>query len=261
MQMNNAFRLKMSLIVCMGILILPACNSGGNKTSRRYADVFDKHQARIKALRGFLSGLTSTLKEAGSTVVQVDSADPVINLGNNDTTGNTIILQYHLLTAPEAFTSSDSLFGLYYNPLAADAFRWSGTTKERMIFEQDYLDEGDVDKKLAALSTDRFPYLLVAKATRFDPLVNNEDGTFTGGTATASFYLYDLRSKKELSAISLTAKPDAEILYAFQAKKGDAGKFEAAAKKAKETMQQDMRMKVYRWLKEITGGTAIIPPF
>ena len=145
--------------------------------------------------------------------------------------------------------------------LAADAFKWSGTTKERMIFEQDYLKDEDVDKKLAPLSTTRFPYLLIVKATEFKPLVNNDDGTFTGGSATASFYLYDWRSKKGLSAISLTAKPDQEMLYAYQAKGGSSAKFEAAAQEAKKTMQKDMRMKLYSWLKEITGGTAIVAQF
>ncbi len=255
--------MKISCIVCFSLLFLFSCNSGGSKTAgdKAYADVFAKHEPRIAELRSFLSSLTGTLKDAGSTAVNVGATDPVISLGNNDTTGNTLILQYHLLTAPEGFTSYDSLFGLYYNMLAADAFKWSGTTKERMIFEQDYLKDEEVDKKLAPLSTTRFPYLLIVKATEFKPLINNEDGTFTGGNATASFYLYDWRSKKELSAISLTAKPDQEMLYAYQAKDGSGGKFEAATKKATETMQKDMRMKLYSWLKEITGGTAIVPQF
>jgi len=246
---------------CCTLFTLIACNTVSNKTSgtATYADVFARHQPRITELRSFLNGLTGTIKDAGSTVIHIGNTDPAIDLGNNDTTGNILILQYHLLAAPENFTSYDSLFGLNYNPLAADAFKWSGVTRERMLFEQDYLKDEEVDKKLAALSTIRFPYLLIVKATDFRTLVNKDDGTFTGGTATASFYLYDWRSKKELSAISLSAKPDAEMLYAYQAKKGDAGKFEAATKKATETMQQDMRMKVYNWLKEITGGAAIVP--
>jgi hypothetical protein len=254
--------MKISCIVCFTLLVLVSCNSGGSKTSgdKAYANVFAKHEPRIAELRSFLSSLTGTLKDAGTTAVTVGTTDPVINLGNYDTTGNTLILQYHLLAAPEGFTN-DSLFGLYYNMLAADAFKWSGTTKERMIFEQDYLKDEDVDRKLAPLSTTRFPYLLIVKATEFKPLINNGDETFAGGNATASFYLYDWRSKKELSAISLTAKPDQEMLYAYQAKGGSSAKFEAAAQEAKKTMQKDMRMKLYSWLKEITGGTAIVPQF
>lgn len=253
--------MKISFIVCFSLLVLVSCNSGSNKTAgdKLYADVFAKHQPRITELRSFLSSLTGVLKDAGSTPVAISNTDPVINLGNYDTTGNTLILQYHLLAAPEGVTSYDSLFGLYYNMLAADAFKWSGTTKERMIFEQDYLKDEDVDKKLAPLSTTRLPYLLIVKATELKPLINNGDGTFTGGNATASFYLYDWRSKKELSAISIAAKPDQEMLYAYQGKDGLRGKFEAATKKATETMQKDMRMKLYSWLKEITGGTAIVP--
>ena len=249
------------IFCCAALLVLISCNSGGNKKAgeKLYADVFAKHDARITDLRSFLSSLTGTLKDAGSTAEAIGSTDPVINLGNYDTAGNTLVLQYHLLAAPEGFTSYDSLFGLYYNLLAADAFKWTGTTKERMIFEQDYLKDEDVDKKLAALSTTRFPYLIIVKATEFKPLINNEDGTFTGGSATASFYLYDWRSKKELSAVSLTAKPDQQMLYAYQAKDGSGGKFEAATKKATETMQKDMRVKLYSWLKEITGGTAVVP--
>ncbi len=253
--------MKISCIVCFSFLVLISCNNGGNKTAgdKLYADVFAKHQPRITELRSFLSSLTGTLKDADSTAVTVSSANPVIDLGNNDTTGNTLILQYHLLAAPEGFTSYDSLFGLYYNLLAAEAFKWSGTTKERMIFAQDYLKDEDVEKKLAPLSTTRFPYLLIVKATKFNPLINNEDGTFTGGSATASFYLYDWRIKKQLSAISLAAKPDQQMLYAYQAKGGSGAKFKAAAKKAKETMEKDMRTKLYSWLKEITGGAAIVP--
>lgn len=260
--MNYRLIIKISCIVCsFGLLVFVACNSGGNKAagSKKYADVFTKHQPRITELRSFLSSLTGVLKDAGSMVAATGNTDPVIDLGNNDTTGNTLILQYHLLAAPESFASYDSLFGLYYNPLAADAFKWSGTTKERMIFEQDYLKDEDVDRKLEPLSTNRFPYLLIVKPVGFTPLVNNEAGTFTGGAATASFYLYDWRSKKELSAITLTAKPGVEMLYAYQAKDGSGAKFEAATKKATETMQKDMRMKLYQWLKEITGGTAIVP--
>ena len=255
--------MKISCIVCFSLLFLFSCNSGGSKTAgdNAYADVFAKHEPRIAELRSFLSSLTANLKDAGSTVAAIGSTNPVINFGNNDTTGNTLILQYHLLAAPESFTSYDSLFGLYYNPLAAEAFKWSGATKERIIFEQDYLKDEDVDKKLAPLSTTRFPYLLIVKATKFNPLINNEDGTFTGGSAIASFYLYDWRSKKQLSAVSLTAKPDQQMLYAYQAKGGSGAKFEAAAKKVKETMEKDMRSKLYGWINEITGGAAVVPQF
>ncbi len=238
------------------VILLVACKSGD-----KYADIFAKHQPRITELRNFLSGLTTSLNEAGRAIVPVENLNPALNLGNYDTTGNTLILQYHLLASPENFTSYDSLFGLYYNLLAADAFKWTGTTKERMILEQDYLSEEQVENKIASLSTDRFPYLLIVKATDFEPLKQNGEGVFEGGAALASFYLYDWRSKKQMSAISLTAKPDAEMLYAYQSKDGGGGKIEAANKKAKETMEKNMRTQVYSWLKEITGGAAIVPAY
>jgi hypothetical protein len=189
----------------------------------------------------------------------VPNLSPIVNLGNYDTSGNTLMLQYHLLDAPENYSSPDSSFGLYYNALAADAFRWTGSNKDRMIMEQDYLKEEEVEKKITPLSAQRFPYLLIIKVTHFEPLGNNADGTFTGGNATASFYLYDTKNKKELSAISLMAKPDGSMLYAYQVKDGSAGKFEAAKAKAQGSMQDNMRLQLYNWLKQITGGTAIVP--
>jgi len=249
-------------ICCISLLSMAACTSGGSKKSgEKYADVFARHQSRITELRNFLSGLTATLKEAGTTAVSAGNLSPVLSLGDYDTSGNTLILQAHMLKTPENFTSYDSLFGLYYNMLAAEAFRWTGTTKDRMIFERDYLKDEEVDKIIAPLSAERFPYLLIVKVASMEPLLQKTDGTFEGGGATAYYYLYDWRSKKELSSVSLTAKPDAEMLYAFRAKDGAAGKNEAAEKKARETMQKNMRAKVYAWLKEITGGAAILPKY
>ena len=245
---------------CVCMITLTACKSGGTKkTSDKYADVFAKYQPRITELRNFLSGLPSSLKETGIAVFPGGNLNPVVNLGNYDTTGNTLVLQYHLLAAPENFSSYDSLFGLYYNTLAADAFKWTGSTKERMIFERDYLKDEDVDKIIAPLSANRFPYLLIVKIVSMQPLKLKADGTYEGGGATANYYLYDWRNKKELSSISLSANPDDEMMYAFQSKNQAAGKNEAAIMKAKETMQKNMRAKVYAWLKDITSGTALLP--
>ncbi len=254
---------KFLFILSAPLLLIAACKSGGKKNEGgKYAEVFTKHQSRITELRNSLTALQTSLKEAGTTAITAGELNPAVNPGNYDTSGNTLILQHHLLAAPENFTSYDSLFGLYYNTLAAEAFRWSGNgTKERAIFEKDYLSEADVDKILSPLSVERFPYLLVVKATAFDPLRTKEDGSFEGGGATASFYLIDWRNKKELSAITLSAKPDEEMLVAYRATGGATAKNEAAEKKAKETMQKDMRSKLFAWLTEITGGKAVVPAY
>lgn len=249
-------------LCCISLLSLTACQSGGGKkTGDKYADVFAKHQSRITELRSYLSGLNASLKDPATTTTPAGNLDPVPSLSDYDTSGNTLILQSHLLASPENFTSYDSLFGLYYNMLAAEAFRWTGTTKEQMIAAQDYLEEGVVDTKIAALSPERFPYLLIIKVASMEPLQQKTNGTFEGGGATAFFYLFDWRNKKELSSVSLSAKPDPEMLYAYQSKDGSAGKNEAAEKKARETMQKNMRAKVYAWLQEITGGAAVVPNY
>jgi hypothetical protein len=254
---------KFVFIFSAALLLVAACKSGGKKNEGgKYAEVFTKHQSRITELRNTLSAFQTSLKEAGTTATTVGDLNPAINLGSNDPAGNLLILQHHLLAAPENFTSYDSLFGLYYNTLAADAFRWSGNgTKERAIFEKDYLSDADVDKILSPLSADRFPYLLLVKATALEQMVTKEDGSFEGGGATAFFYLIDLHNKKELSSITLSAKPDEEMLIAYRGTGGEMAKNEAAVKKIKETMQKNMRSKVYAWLTEITGGKAVVPAY
>lgn len=243
------------------VSLFSACGSGGNTESSgdKYAEVFKKYETSIKEIRKFLSEIKSTLPEVGNERNPIGEISPALNLGDYDTTGNTIILQFHLLNNPELFFSNDSLFGLYYNMLALDAFKWTGITKERMILEKDYLSDKEVEKIVLPLSTSRFPYLVVVKPTEFQKVIQGNEGKFEGGSATASFYLYDLRSKKLLTSTSITAAPDDEMNFAYEAGSGDNGKYTAANKMIKETVQKNMKLKVYEWLKEITNNTAIVP--
>jgi hypothetical protein len=230
------------------IILFTACNSGSKSGKDKYSAVFKKHEAGISEIRGFLSGLINTLPDAGTNNIIIANPSPALKLGSNDSSGNLLILQYHMLATPEIFTSYDSCFGLYYNPLALDAFKWTGITKDRMIFERDYLKDEEVEKLIAPLNSERFPWLLIVKATNFETLQHNAEGRFSGGSATAS-------------SISLTASPDNEMLIAYQARKGEAGKYEEANKKAKETMQKNMRAKVYEWLLTIFNKNASVPAY
>ena len=248
-----------SLLFGLLLLTIAACKPGEKKEGEKYAAVFQKHEARINDLRKFLSGLKSSLPEAGVNPVTIANLDPVLRLGDYDTTCNTLILQHHLLDAPENFVSYDSLFGLYYHPQAVEAFAWSGSSKADMIFRRDYLSDQDVDNILSPLSANRFPYLLIVKVSDMEPLARKTQETYSGGGATASYYLYDLRKKELLSSISITTAPDEKMLYAYMAKSGSFGKIDAAKRKAKETMHINMRAKVYAWLKTITNNSAMTP--
>jgi len=250
---------KTLLPLCLIALFFCACNSGGKSGGNKYSAVFQKHEPRISEIRKFLSGLTNALPDAGTATVVIKDPSPALKLGSNDSAGNLLILQYHMLATPEIMTSYDSCFGLYYNPLALDAFKWSGITKDRLLFEKDYLKDEDVDKILSPLNAERFPWLLIVKANSFEPLEKNGGAEFAGGSAAASYYLFDLRSKKQVSSITLSAAPDKEMLVAYQLKKGEAGKNEEEKRKAKETMEKNMRAKVYEWLTAVFNKNATVP--
>jgi len=253
--------IKTIMFSALLIILFAACNSGNKNSGDKYAAIFKKHEGRVNEIRSFLSGLKSTLPDASTTNIIIDNPSPALKLGSNDTAGNLLILQHHMLSTPELLTSYDSCFGLYYNTLALDAFKWTGITKDRMIFEKDYLKDEEVDKLITPLNAERFPWLLIIKATNFEKLQQNGEGQFAGGGVTASFYLFDLRSKKQVSSISLTASPDKEILFAYQAKKGENGKNEEANRKVKETMEKNMRAKVYEWLTTVFNKNATVPTY
>ena len=246
---------KIYCVVGLSALILTGCNSDSKKN---YDKVFQKHQTRIDEIRKYLTGVKSSLPEAGTIAVNAGNVNPALNMADKEAANNTIVLQYHMLDQPETVYSVDSLFGLFNNPLAAEAFQWTGINKERKIFERDYLKDDEVDKIISVLSTERFPYLLVVKPTKMVPLQIKTDATFEGGNATAAFYLFDLRSKKLLSSNTFSAGPDAELSIAYKQKAGAAGQREAAKSEAKQAMQKNMRAKVYNWLKEITNNNAVV---
>ena len=180
-------------------LLLMACK-GDKKTAPEnngvYEEVFARHQPRINEIRTFLAGLQTSLPVADSITTRSVRLSPSLNISDNNAANNCLIVQYHLLAHPETFTSYDSLFGLYYNTVAGEAFQWTGEQREQKMFERDFLPDEEVDKILAPLSVDRFPYLLITKPTAMPPVQIKEDNRFEGGGAAASFYLYDLRSKK-----------------------------------------------------------------
>lgn len=248
------------IIVHSGIILclITACQTGTkNENTGKYSNIFQKYNAGIEDIRNFLISLKTSLPDAGNEIIPVQNIEPAINFGYDDTC-NIIVLQYHLLSTPEFLFSYDSLFGLYYSLLAKEAFKWTGKTTKAGIIENAYQSDSDVDKILSSLSTEHFPYLLIVKATGFESLKTNSDKTFEGGGASASYYLYDLRNKKLLSSVSLSASPDEGLNFAYNS--GEAyAEGEAFRKKAVESMQKNMQNKVYKWLKEITNNSAIVP--
>jgi hypothetical protein len=252
------------VIIALISLLLMACKGNKKNTPEGngvYEEVFARHQPRINDIRTFLAGLQTSLPVVDSTTVQPVLLSPTINISDNNEVNNCLLIQYHLLAHPETFTSYDSLFGLYYNTVAGEAFQWTGEQREQKMFERDFLPDEEVDKILAPLSVDRFPYLLITKPTAMPPIQLKEDNRFEGGGATASFYLYDLRSKKLIGSTSLLATPDAEMLIAYTAKGGTAAQRDAAAQKAKQSLQKNMRAKIYAWLKTLTGNTVVVPAY
>ena len=252
------------VIIALISLLLMACKGNKKNTPEGngvYEEVFARHQPRINEIRTFLAGLQTSLPVADSITIQSISLSPALNISDNNEANNCLIIQYHLLAHPETFTSYDSLFGLYYNTVAGEAFQWTGEQREQKMFERDFLPDEEVDKILAPLSVDRFPYLLITKPTAMPPVQIKEDNRFEGGGAAASFYLYDLRSKKLIGSTSLLAEPDAEMLIAYTAKGGTAAQRDAAAQKAKQSLQKNMRAKIYGWLKSLTGDTVVVPAY
>lgn len=250
-------------IVLISLLFM-ACK-GDKKTTPEsngvYEEVFAHHQPRINEIRTFLAGLQTSLPVADSTTAQPVLLSPALNISDNNQANNCLIIQYHLLAHPETFTSYDSLFGLYYNTVAGEAFQWTGEQREQKMFERDFLPDEEVDKILAPLSVDRFPYLLITKPIAMPPVQLKEGNRFEGGGASASFYLYDLRSKKLIGSTGLSAEPEAEMLIAYTAKGGTAAQRDAAAQKAKQSLQKNMRAKIYGWLKTLTSNTVVVPAY
>jgi hypothetical protein len=261
MSSNKSFHF---VTIALISLLLMACK-GDKKTAPEsngvYEEVFARHQPRINEIRTFLKGLQTALPVADSITTQSVSLSPALNISDNNEANNCLIIQYHLLAHPETFTSYDSLFGLYYNTVAGEAFQWTGEQREQKMFERDFLPDEEVDKILAPLSVDRFPYLLITKPTAMPPVQLKEDNRFEGGGATASFYLYDLRSKKLIGSTGLSAEPDAEMLIAYTAKGGTAAQRDAAAQKAKQSLQKNMRANIYTWLKILTNNTVVVPAY
>jgi hypothetical protein len=243
------------VVIAAAVVLLLAAVGGavwyffGGETS---AEVAAKYRSRFADVRSKLKRVAGELPPAGSVAGDTLPANldpkPVYDIRNK--TFNTGFLMAEHCLDPDRELKSPAEFNLgFHEDEFRTHLRWTGD-RNPMADEGRRSAAGDLATRFERSLG--LPYLVVARAVRYDPPRAVGDKNFIGGELDLEVFLVDLPAEKVLGGFRRSFRPDPNVMVSFRK---DRSQSDSVADWVHSNVWVKARAEVTATLARATGGT------